>query len=137
MPKKYCTAASTSMSCPPFICGLPLLFHFQIFGHPTGRLIADRPPIPARWGELLDLAAEKGVVVECNGTPRRLDFGAELLLEARKRGCNVSCSVDAHATGELDYIHTSIGTARRGWTERSRVVNARGPDEFLAALRRS
>lgn len=110
---------------------------FQIFGHPTGRLIAERAPIPARWEEVLDLAAQRGVVVECNGTPRRLDFGAELLLEARKRGCQVSCSVDAHATFELDYIHTSIGTARRGWTERARVVNARSASDFLSALRKS
>ena len=110
---------------------------FQIWGHPTGRLIGERAPIPARWQELIELCAEHGVVVECNGSPRRLDFGAELLLEARKAGCLVSCSVDAHATKELDYLPWAIGTARRGFTERARVVNARGSAQFLAALRKS
>jgi len=28
-----------------------------------------------------------------------------------------------------------VGTARRGWTERRRVVNARSPEEFLEMLR--
>ena len=109
----------------------------QILGHPTGRYIGERPPFPARWDELLDLCKEKGVVVECNGSPKRLDFGAELLLEARKRGLLVSCSVDAHATKELDYLQWAIGTARRGFTERARVVNARSTSEFLAALRKN
>jgi DNA polymerase (family 10) len=109
---------------------------FQVWGHPTGRLLGDRPPIPARWEELFDLAAERGVAIECNGTPRRLDFSAELLLEARKRGCKVCLSVDAHSTRELDHLPWAVGTARRGWTERARVVNARGTDEFLKSLRR-
>jgi DNA polymerase (family 10) len=108
----------------------------QIWGHPTGRLLADRPPIHARWDELFELAAEKGVAIECNGTPRRLDFGAELLLRARERGCKVCLSVDAHSTRELDHLPWAVGTARRGWTERARVVNARPADEFLSALRR-
>ena len=89
----------------------------------------------ARWEELIALAAEKGVTVECNGSPRRLDFSADLLRLARKHGCKVSCSVDAHSVGELTNIHFSVGTARRGWTERRRVVNARSPEEFLEMLR--
>jgi DNA polymerase (family 10) len=107
----------------------------RIWGHPTGRQILDRPEMSARWEELIALAAERGVTVECNGSPRRMDFSAELLRIARKHGCKVSCSVDAHATAELRNLHFSIGTARRGWTERARVVNARGPDEFLRMLR--
>ncbi len=107
----------------------------RIWGHPTGRRLGDRPEMDAKWEELIALAAEKGVTVECNGTPRRLDFGAELLRIARKHGCKVSCSVDAHATEELDNLHFAVGTARRGWTERAQVVNARGPDQFLQMLR--
>src|SRR5438445_10378554 len=96
---------------------------------------ASAEEIAARWEELIELACAKGVAVECNGSPRRLDFGAELLRIARRHGCKVSCSVDAHSVAELENLHYSIGTARRGWTERDRVVNARGPDEFLSMLR--
>ena len=107
----------------------------RIWGHPTGRKVSERPEMAARWEELIALAAERGVTVECNGTPHRLDFGADLLRLARKHGCKVSCSVDAHSTRELENLHYAVGTARRGWTERARVVNARPPDEFLAMLR--
>ena len=107
----------------------------RIWGHPTGRQLLQRPEITARWEELIELACAKGVTVECNGSPRRLDFSADLLRIARRHGCKVSCSVDAHSVAELTNLHYSIGTARRGWTERDRVVNARGPDEFLKMLR--
>src|SRR3989440_3000521 len=106
----------------------------RIWGHPTGRQLLQRPEITARWEELIELACAKGVTVECNGSPRRLDFSADLLRIARRHGCKVSCSVDAHSVAELTNLHYSIGTARRGWTERDRVVNARGPDEFLKML---
>jgi DNA polymerase (family 10) len=107
-----------------------------IWGHPTGRYLGDRDPVPARWEELIEVAVERGVTIECNGTPHRLDFSADLLRLARKHGAKISLSVDAHSTKELSNLHYAVGTARRGWTERTRVVNARPPDGFVAALRR-
>jgi DNA polymerase (family 10) len=107
-----------------------------IWGHPTGRYLGDRDPVPARWEELIEVAVERGVTIECNGTPHRLDFSADLLRLARKHGAKVSLSVDAHSTKELSNLHYAVGTARRGWTERARVVNARPPERFVAALRR-
>lgn len=107
----------------------------RIWGHPTGRYVGDRDPMPARWESLIALAAERGVTIECNGSPHRLDFGAELLRVGRKHGAKVSLSVDAHSTTELRNLRYAVGTARRGWTERSRVINARNPDSFLAMLR--
>jgi DNA polymerase (family 10) len=108
-----------------------------IWGHPTGRYLGDRDPLPARWEELIAIAAERGVTIECNGTPHRLDFSADLLRLARKHGAKVSLSVDAHSTKELQNLHYAVGTARRGWTERARVVNARAADQFVAALHRA
>src|SRR3954470_120827 len=105
-----------------------------IWGHPTGRYLGDRDPMPARWEELIALAAERGVTIECNGTPHRLDFSAELLRVANKHKAKICLSVDAHSTKELQNLHYAVGTARRGWTERSRVVNARPAGEFLRML---
>ncbi len=75
------------------------------------------------------------MTIECNGTPHRLDFSADLLRIARKHGAKISLSVDAHSTRELQNLHYAVGTARRGWTEKSRVVNANSADAFLAMLR--
>jgi DNA polymerase (family 10) len=106
-----------------------------IWGHPTGRYLGDREPMPARWEELIEVAAERGVTIECNGTPHRLDFSAELLRLTRKHSAKVCLSVDAHSTKELQNLHYAVGTARRGWTEKSRVVNGRDADSFLSMLR--
>ena len=106
-----------------------------IWGHPTGRYLAEREPMTARFEELIALAAERGVTIECNGTPHRLDFGADLLRVANKHKAKISLSVDAHSTKELQNLHYAVGTARRGWTERDRVVNARPAGEFLRMLR--
>jgi DNA polymerase (family 10) len=106
-----------------------------IWGHPTGRYLGDREPMSARWEELIALAAEKGVTIECNGTPHRLDFSAELLRVANKHKAKICLSVDAHSTKELENLHYAVGTARRGWTERSRVVNARAADDFVKMVR--
>jgi len=105
-----------------------------IWGHPTGRYLAERDPMPARWEELIALAAQKGVTIECNGTPHRLDFSSELMRVVNKHKAKVSLSVDAHSTKELENLHYAVGTARRGWTEKSRVVNARSAGEFLKML---
>ena len=106
----------------------------SIWGHPTGRYLGEREPMPARWEELIEVAAERGVTIECNGTPHRLDFSADLLKLARKHGAKVCLSVDAHSTSELENLHYAVGTARRGWTEKSRVVNARAAGAFLSML---
>ena len=105
-----------------------------IWGHPTGRYLGDRDPMPARWEELIAIAVERGVTIECNGTPHRLDFSAELLRVARKHKAKICLSVDAHSTKELENLHYAVGTARRGWTERDRVINARPADQFLKMM---
>jgi DNA polymerase (family 10) len=84
---------------------------------------------------LIEVAAARGVTIECNGTPHRLDFSADLLRLARKHGAKVCLSVDAHATKELGNLHYAVGTARRGWTEKSRVINTRDAAGFLSMLR--
>src|SRR5207244_10412299 len=83
-----------------------------IWGHPTGRYLGDRDPIPARWEELIALAAQRGVTIECNGTPHRLDFSAELLRVARKHKAKICLSVDAHSTKELENLQDRKSVCR-------------------------
>lgn len=108
----------------------------SIWGHPTGRLLGDRPEAALHMEELLALCAERGVAVEANGTPDRLDLSADWLRRARALGVRVAVSVDAHCREHVGNLAWAVGTARRGWTEKERVVNARGADEFLALTRR-
>jgi len=48
--------------------------HVDIIGHPTGRLIPDRPGADLDMDAILAAAAESGVALEINASPFRLDL---------------------------------------------------------------
>ena len=43
--------------------------HFKIWGHPLGRLVLRRDPIPCNVPKLLEAIAEARVAIEINGDP--------------------------------------------------------------------
>lgn len=109
---------------------------FQIWGHPTGRLLNRREAAPMRMEEILDKAAKKGVAIEINGCPERLDLKAEYVRLALQRGLKLVVSTDAHSVAELhQHLPLALATARKGWTTPGDVLNTRGVKEFLAGLR--
>ncbi|MFZ5470535.1 MAG: DNA polymerase/3'-5' exonuclease PolX [Myxococcota bacterium] len=111
--------------------------HLHIWGHPTGRLIHRREPVPLRMEEVLDKAAEKGVAIEVNGSPERLDLKAEHVRMALARGVKLVVSTDAHSVEELAvHLPYAVGTARKGWARKQDVLNTLPAAAFLSALRR-
>jgi DNA polymerase (family 10) len=109
---------------------------FMIWGHPTGRLLLKREPAPMRMEEILDKAAERGITIEVNGGPERLDLSAEHVRLALQRNLKLVLSTDAHSVDELrDNLPYALGMARKGWARKSDVLNARPVREFKAALR--
>lgn len=112
--------------------------HLHIWGHPTGRLLLRREPAPMRMEEILDKAAKKGVVVEVNGCPERMDLASEFVRGALQRGIKLSISTDAHSTRELDlHLPFALSTARKGWAQPADVVNTLEVKDFLKVLRRA
>jgi DNA polymerase (family 10) len=108
---------------------------FKIWGHPLGRLVRSRPPVPLRMEEVLDaLAASRGAI-EINGDPHRLDLEPRWVRAARERGIPLVLGVDAHATSELDNLRYAVGLARRAGARCDEVLNARPADGFLQAVR--
>jgi DNA polymerase (family 10) len=86
---------------------------------------------------VLGRAAELGVAVECNASPNRLDLSDINLLLARRLGCKVVISTDAHRISELANMRYGVDQARRAWLTAEEVLNTRPLPELLAALRRS
>jgi len=111
--------------------------HLTIIGHPTGRLLLSRDPYPIDLEAVIDKAAEKGVALEINADPHRLDLDWRLLREARDRGVAISIGADAHSVASLSYTEYGVGMARKGWLEAKDILNAKPVDEFLAHTRRS
>ncbi|SFR36760.1 DNA polymerase/3'-5' exonuclease PolX [Halorubrum sodomense] len=99
--------------------------HVDILGHPTGRLINERPGLDPDVGAVAEAAAANGTAVEVNANPARLDADGEFVRAAIEAGATIAIDTDAHAPRELDNARYGIHTARRGWAETSTVLNAR------------
>jgi DNA polymerase (family 10) len=109
--------------------------HLNIIGHPTGRLIHEREPYPVRMEEVLDKAAAKGVVMEVNGTPARMDLKADHVRQATERGVKLVVSADAHSTHALHHVALAVATARKGWARKGDVVNTLPAERFISTLK--
>jgi len=113
--------------------------HLDILGHCTGRKLtgagegSDRAhrsgPGRGRAESQFDAVAvfgaclEHGKAVEINCRPDRLDPPKRLLRQAYELGCLVSIDTDAHAPGQLDWLHYGCERAALCGVAPERVVN--------------
>ncbi len=107
----------------------------QAFGHPTGRLIGSREPVPFDVERVAEAAAAAGVAMEINASPDRLDLSDVHARLARKRGCRLVVNTDAHAAAQLDQVRFGVFQARRAGLTAADVLNTLPLDEFRAAIR--
>jgi DNA polymerase (family 10) len=73
--------------------------------------------------------------MEHNASPNRLDLCDRDLRLAKEIGCRIVINTDAHDTRELGFVSYGTRQLRRAWLTAADVLNTRGPDDFLAALR--
>ena len=99
--------------------------HVDVLGHPTGRLINERPGLDPDVEAVAEAAAANGTAIEVNANPARLDADGEFVRAAVEAGATIAVNTDAHAPRELDNARYGVHTARRGWAETSNVLNAR------------
>ena len=97
--------------------------YVDIIGHPTGVLLLTRDPYPLDLFALIDAAAERGVAIEINAHPQRLDLDPAGLRRGLASGMKTAIDPDAHATEGLLDIAYGLDTARRGWCTASDVLN--------------
>lgn len=110
--------------------------YFTILGHPTGRIINERPPYELDMERIIRAARDHGCFLEINGQPERLDLSDTHAKAAKDAGVMLSLSTDAHSTSSLDYIRHAVGQARRGWVEPGDVINTRNLGDLLKLLSR-
>jgi DNA polymerase (family 10) len=110
--------------------------HLAILGHPTGRLLLSREPYAIDLERVLARAAQRGVAVEVNADPHRLDLDWRVVRRARELGVDVSIGADAHSVAGMANVDVGVGIARKGWLEAGQVLNTRDADAFLRHVRR-
>jgi DNA polymerase (family 10) len=110
--------------------------HVTIIGHPTGRLLLSREPYDLDVDAVLERAAERGVAVEINADPHRLDLDWRHLARARELDTMISIGADAHGVAGIQNMRHGVGVARKGGLGPEQVLNTRSADEFLAFARK-
>ena len=106
--------------------------HFTILAHPSGRLIEKREPYDVDMLRIIRHAKQRGCFLELNAHPERLDLLDSHCQSAREEGVLISIDSDAHSAFDLANLRYGVGQARRGWLEKTDVLNTRP----LAALRK-
>ena len=97
--------------------------YVTIIGHPTGRLLGRRPGFAVNLEAVIDAAAANGVALEINAAPSRLDLEPGPVRQALERGVLLSVNTDAHSVPDLERALFGINIARRGWLEKTDVLN--------------
>lgn len=110
--------------------------YFNIFGHPTGRLINRRVPYEMEMERVLQAAAGHHCILEVNAQPDRLDLPDIHCQRAKELGVKFAISTDAHSISDFDFMRFGVWQARRDWLEAADVVNTRTADELLKMLKR-
>ena len=109
--------------------------HLTILGHLTGRLLLTREPYQLDQDRIFEEAGKRGVAIEINADPQRLDLDWRVIPAARKAGVRISLGADAHNTAGIRNMEFGVGIARKGWLTKEEVLNCLPADEFLAIAR--
>jgi DNA polymerase (family X) len=81
-------------------------------------------------------ARDRGILLEINAQPERLDLSDNLVRMARDTGAQFVINTDAHRTSELDFMRYGVDQARRGWCCAKDVANTRPLEDLRALLQR-
>jgi DNA polymerase (family 10) len=111
--------------------------HVRALGHPTGRVLLHRDAFRFDFEVVAREAARRGVLLEINSSPERLDLHAPLIRRAKALGARFVVSTDSHHPKHLPGIRFGVGMARRGWLEAQDVVNTYPLEQFRRAIRLS
>jgi DNA polymerase (family 10) len=108
--------------------------YVNIISHPSGRLLNERDPSDPDWNKIFDAARERGVILEVNGQPNRLDLPDDLIRTAIQWGVKLIINSDAHSIEQLDYMRCGVDNARRGWAEKKDILNTLSYEKFVKHL---
>jgi len=109
--------------------------HVDVLGHVTGRLLLARDGYALDLDRVLRVAAERGVAVEVNAHPHRLDLDWRNLRKGLEYGLKTCINPDAHSVEGLGDIEYGVGVARKGWCTAEDALNAWPLQRLLDHLR--
>jgi DNA polymerase (family 10) len=103
----------------------------DIFAHPTGRLLKERPAYAVDMDQVLQTAKDYNVAMELSAYPDRLDLNDIHCRLAKSAGVKIAIGTDSHSASQLDNMRWGVYTARRGWLEKKDVLNTLPLEKLL------
>jgi DNA polymerase (family 10) len=111
----------------------------NVICHPANRLVGRFPGYALDFDAIYAAAAESGTALEVDGAPSHIDLDGDRARAAAAAGATLTIDSDCHRADALErQMRFGVATARRGWVEPHRVLNARPLAEvlgFIAAKR--
>ena len=104
--------------------------------HPTGRIINKRDVYPLNIDKFVDVAKNTGTILEIDAHYNRLDLKDEYIRKAILNNVKLIIDSDAHHPVHFAFLKMGIAQARRGWAEKSDVLNTLPATEFARIVRR-
>lgn len=110
--------------------------YLNVLAHPTTRRIGSREPIALVLEKIMKKALDVGCFLEINASPERLDLWDQYIRLAGDLGLKLAISTDAHRKSSLSNMKYGVYQARRGWAEKSLILNTYPLDELRQTLKR-
>ena len=110
--------------------------HLHVLAHPTGRLINKREGFAIDLDKVAEAAERNHVAMEIDSYPDRLDLNDTNVMRLSKYKILFSIDSDAHRKEHFNVLRYGVGTARRGWLTKDRVLNTKTLKELAGAIRK-
>jgi len=102
----------------------------KIFAHPSGRRLGKREGYDVDWDKLFNFSIQNNKAIEINSNPERLDLSDILVREATREHVKLVINTDSHDVTHMDYMSLGVSVARRGWAQKSDIINTLSCDKF-------
>ena len=109
--------------------------HVTFLGHLTGRKLLTRDGYSIEYDRIFERAGERGVIIEINGNPNRLDVDWRYVQRALDRGVMLSIHPDAHSVSEYNAMITGTWVARKAGLSPKQIFNTKSVEEVEEYLR--
>ena len=103
----------------------------DIIFHPTGRLINKREGYKIDIEKIFEVAYNKHKILEIDANYNRLDLNDKWIRIGLKNGVKFAIDSDAHHPFNFEFLNLGIAQARRGWAEKSDIINTMAVNELL------
>ena len=98
------------------------------------KTLARKPKAATHWS-VRAIAKETGTVLEINSSSR-LDLRDLYIRRAKAEGVKMIINTDSHQKEQMNGMEYGVLQARRGWAEKSDIINTGSVEELLKSLKK-